>query len=56
MRSPMASKLALLLVLLAPACSAQECDTANGWYGNEGVGACFHLVRDDPRPIAINFR
>ncbi len=37
------SQLGLLLALLAPFCSAQECDTANGWYGNEGVGACYHL-------------
>ncbi len=34
---------ATLIAALSTAASAQECDTANGWYGNEGIGACYHL-------------
>ena len=42
-RGPYTYLTALLAALLVSVCSAQDCDTANGWYGNEGLGACYLL-------------
>ncbi len=33
----------LLLLSLFPTVSLAECDTLNGWYGDDDIGACYGL-------------